>query len=174
MHENIFCESVGSLVDLSKDELKDRLQEASEVGNMKLYYYWQNLTPACQTVTDGSVLTGDRCTMLWAGGGASLPWRQIWSSEDLTGKGRATHTDVLHVTPHCPLVQLESQTSRHLLWPLKMKLFSHSFSSLGFWPFKSALLPHVTPFSLILFPVDFFCQLVEGKKALSSKPTGIY
>uniref|UniRef100_A0A8C9XQH4 Coiled-coil domain containing 125 n=1 Tax=Sander lucioperca TaxID=283035 RepID=A0A8C9XQH4_SANLU len=31
MHEFTFCESAGALVDLSKDELKDRLQEATEV-----------------------------------------------------------------------------------------------------------------------------------------------
>lgn len=32
---NPLCAWAGSLADLSKDELKDRLQEASEVGNVK-------------------------------------------------------------------------------------------------------------------------------------------
>lgn len=136
MHEHTLCASAGSLVDLSKDELKDKLQEASEVGNvMTTDQVMEVSTPACHRVTDGcSVLTGDRRVALWARGGTSLPWGQIWSSEDLTGEGKETHWHtVLDLMSHrsgCNQLlwwQVEIKTNRALAfsWWLKNCCSSH-------------------------------------------------
>lgn len=52
MHKYSLYESADSLVELSKDELKKRLQEATEVGKEKKNYKWHSFlhsTPGWQT-----------------------------------------------------------------------------------------------------------------------------
>lgn len=96
----LLCESADFHVELSKDELKMKLQEATEVQKIKTNYSWCNFVHWLQAskltfhlhLSSVTFWQGHWHIVLWAGSHTSLPQRQIWSSGDFTREGRTTHT----------------------------------------------------------------------------------